>query len=248
MSDLFRFLRNVAITTFLILTGLTIVSHCARAESLDPARTVVISSVIARGNILALADSMEQMVARSKEPISIVINSPGGDVITGFAFINYMESLRAKGIRLDCYVPMMAASMAFQIFLHCDERTALSKAFLLWHGVRVQVGGGFGNGQVITADSAQKLATDLAALDHVIFGELLHALDMDMKDIAYHFNAETLHVASNLKELAPKFLDTPDYVPGLLEALTNPKIPHSNDAMDLEFSPGEITYIKGNNK
>lgn len=232
-----------------ILLVLFLLSGSAFAQSLDLKRTVVINSVIQKGNILTLTTDMEKMAAADRvAPINIVINSPGGDVVTGFAFINYMESLKQKGVTLNCYVPSMAASMAFQIYLHCDNRYALNKSFLLWHGVRVQIGGGlFGGGQTMTAKSTQLLATDLKAVDAVIIAELKEALNLDLKTIMYHFDAETLHIGSNLSAMDPAFVTTSDAIPGLLEALDDPKCPGVRDSEmgQLEFEPGEIVYIKG---
>ena len=229
-----------------LITATMLLFSCqGRAQSLDTKRTVVINTVISRGNVLKLSNDIDKMVTASKAPIHIVINSPGGDVITGFMFINYMESIKAKGVEFHCYVPGIAASMAFQILIHCDKRYALSKAFLLWHGVRVQLGGGmFTSGVIVTAKSAISLANDLMALDSVIIKELLESLSIEQSLVMYHFDNETLHVASNLAQLAPNFITTKDTITGLLETLKSKTLPSAAGEPEGEFNPGEIIYIK----
>lgn len=209
-------------------------------------RTVVLNSVVSRGNILALADAMDKLASKSDDPVDFIVNSPGGDVITGFLFINRMDALRAKGVAIRCWVPEMAASMAFQILLHCDERYALSKSFLLWHRVRISLGGGlFGGGTVMTAPLARAMATDLQAFDDIITEELNQKLGMPTADIAFHFENETLHVGSNLQRLAPDFLKTYAVIPGLLELLEAQDVPRVDAGLGdiLGFRPGEIVYM-----
>jgi ATP-dependent protease ClpP protease subunit len=210
------------------------------------ARTVVLNSVIARGNVFPLADAMDKLAAKSKEPIDFIVNSPGGDVITGFLFINRMEALRAKGVTIRCWIPEVAASMAFQILLHCDERYSLSKAFLLWHRVRVSLGGGmFSSGYQMTAPLARAMATDLQSFDDIITEELNKTLDMPAADISFHFENETLHVGSNLERLAPNFIETYDTIPGLFKLLDANDVPRVDAGPGdvLGFQPGEIVYV-----
>lgn len=231
------------------LVLLTAAQKTPTVQPLAPGRTVVINTVINRGNIMTLVPVMDQMAIKSKEPIHLIINSPGGDVVTGFMFINAMEAIRAKGIEIHCYVPQVAASMGFQIFLHCDKRIALSKSFLLWHGGRVQVGG-MGSAPM-TEQSADQLAKDLALLNKVIIEDL--KANMNLKDsvLMYHYYAETLHVASNLAELDPGFLTVEDAVPGLLDALNSTKIPHVGTGLTediVEFEPGQLIHIKSESK
>lgn len=209
-------------------------------------RTVVLNSVIARGNINQLADAMDKLAAKSKNPIDFVVNSPGGDVLTGFLFISRLDAVRAKGVKVRCWVPQMAASMAFQILLHCDERYALSKSFLLWHRVRISLGGGlFSGGTVVTAPLAKTMAADLQAFDDIISDELNDTLGMSEADVAYHFENETLHVGSNLQGLAPKFIKTYPVITGLLELLEAKDVPRVDDGAGglLGFQPGEIVYV-----
>lgn len=244
------FIRTVIVLSLMVVTTLWGVSTCIHAAELDTSKRVaVINTVIMRGNILAQGDAMLKMARESSDPIHLVVNSPGGDVITGFMFINQMEAVRSKGVRIKCYVPQIAASMAFQILLHCDERTALSKAFLLWHGVRIQMGGGFmTQGATVTAGSARQLAADMELLDEVILRELDATLGLSEEDVRYHFSVETLHVAENLHALTPSFLKIADAIPGLLELITTEAGAGDDGTGGGLFREGEIIYIRSLHK
>lgn len=235
------------ITLASVVCGIT-VSIPAMAASkppvLDPTRTVVIEGAIGKGNVLQLIGPMLGMAAADRtRPVDIVISSPGGDIVTGFMFLNGMEQVRAEGVRLRCFVPTMAASMAFQILLHCDERYTLDHSFLLWHGVRIMAD------WPITAAGAADLARSLAKSDEVIVSELLGTLGryMSAQDIMYHFGQETLHVGEQLALMAPGFIVSYKSIPGLMEVMLNPQVLHAakiklKTDLDSEYE----TSISGN--
>lgn len=236
------------------LTALTMLTSCIAGYAgnipeelvINKARALVIEGVIARGNVLPLGARMIEMSHdQSGQPIDLVISSPGGDVLTGFIFLNIMEQVKANGTEIRCFVPTMAASMAFQILVHCSERHVLDRAFLLWHRVRVSLGGGlFSNGVIMTAPLAHDLMVDLAATDRVIFAELEEAIDMPLKELRYHFEHETMHVGRNLGDSCPDFITSHKSIPGLLELMLDKKVPR-NQAVDSRnaFQPGTIVYI-----
>lgn len=210
----------------------------AASISLNKERAVAIEGPIGGGNILHLAPKMLSLAGDGTgEPIDLVISSPGGKIVTGFLFINLMESIKARGTVIRCFVPTIAASMAFQILIHCDERYALSKSFLLWHRVRV-----VGGSAPITAPLAALLAQDLERADRIILNEVLESMDDVSPDtLLGHFNNETLHFASDLAVLSPKFLTVLEAVPDLLEFLVT--TPRTGPVGRLR--QGDIIYQKG---
>jgi ATP-dependent protease ClpP protease subunit len=214
--------------------------------AIDPARTVAVVGPIVEGNILPLGNLLLSWATKDPQtPASIILNSPGGEVTTGFMFVNQMEMAKSLGLTINCYVPGMAASMAFTILTHCSNRFALNHAFLLWHRVRVQVGGGlFSSGEVFTAPIADALARDLARLDALILAETLDAVDMPAYKVRYHFEHETLHVATQLADESPGFITASDNIPGLTAALFNKKIPGptKKESQDM-LKSGQIVYI-----
>lgn len=236
ISKLIRALSAVSVT--MILTA----ADTHAEVSVNPENAVVIDGVISRGNIDPVAEALLAMAAEGRESADLIINSPGGEVVTGFMFINKLEAAKEQGLRIRCFVPEVAASMAFSILTHCDERYALSRSFLLWHRARVQLGGFFG--AAMTGPELLRAGRDLESMDNIILTEVLKSVDMSESDIRYHFEAETLHVARNLHSLAPKFVTVYKYIPGLYEALANQKLPRtkSNEIL-FEFQQGELIYI-----
>jgi len=71
--------------------------------------------------------------------IRILINSPGGSVMTGNMFIQAMEVAKERGSRIDCVVTNLAASMAMHYLAHCDKRYVLKGGYLLFHEPRVGI-------------------------------------------------------------------------------------------------------------
>lgn len=228
-------MRNLATTLVFII----LFFRCSAfaGPEVHPENTIVIKGVIAGGNL----DKLARTLMKAEDYVDIVIDSPGGSVETGSRFINYMEAARRRGVTLNCFVPNLAASMAFGILVHCDNRYALSEAFLLWHRARVMLGGM--GGSAMTAPQLMMVGRDLEALDDAILRETTAALGMDPELVKYHFESETLHLGSNLERLAPSFITVVPSIPGLLEALHNDKLPHSEKPNPFGFLFGEIIYI-----
>lgn len=238
----------------LLVVGWTIVLFFgmqARAAGSSPPtfnldRGVAIDSVIGRNNLGRVNDALINLSNSGTEPIDIAINSPGGSVVSGFLFVNTLEAIRAKGIRLRCFVNGIAASMAFQILTHCDERYSLSRSFLLWHRVRTSLQG------PITAPLAELLVSDLQSIDDVIIRELKESVGkggMDDEVLLKHFERETLHIGENLARSVPGFMQSYASLPNLIEAFTDKRVVRSSEASGLfglgDFAPGEIVYIYG---
>ncbi len=239
----------------ILLMLAAMVSAACTAEAspkLNRERAAMISGVIQGTGLTSVGEALDKYASESSKPIDLIINSPGGSIVPGFFFINKMEDLRAQGIKFNCFVPEVAASMAFQILLHlhCDERYVLDRSFLLWHRVRVYVGGMFG--APMTAPQAEYLATSLQAVDDVILSELKDVLGRDLSgaQINYHFENETLHVGQNLGRMAPRAFQSVKQVDGLYEAIQDEKLPRSGTPRDPEdiYVPeqGTIVYISSN--
>lgn len=228
------------LSRFLLALSLTLCTLSARAEdvpALSPDRALVIEGIIMGNNLEVLGQKMLFTYAeKSTDPVDIVINSPGGDIVSGRVFISYMERTKEKGVTIRCYVPTLAASMAFSILTHCNERYTLDTSFLLWHRARSTIPGG-----AISGPEAAVVARDLYTLDNEILRELHNTLHMAPKDVTYHFNHETLHTGLNLSLLAPRFITSVASVDGLLETLANKKVPRNFQPPPFFF--GQYVYI-----
>lgn len=195
----------------LLITSLLLTSCTALAGGLvvDEGRKIEIYEVVRAPSILDYANRVFELAAESSDPIYVVINSPGGSVFAGLQFISALDQVRSQGVEVRCVVPGMAASMAFQILIHCDKRYALRYSLLLWHPVRVA---GF---MVITPDTALALYTDMAAIEALMVPELITALGMPESEFYYHYRQETMWTAASLALAAPKFLEIVDNVQGI---------------------------------
>lgn len=187
---------------FLLLLLSMMLSKAAWAApiKLDPKRTITVSGAITPMSASFMAQSLAAMEKDKTKPVDIIFDSPGGDLLFGYLVVDRMESLRQQGIELRCFVRSIAASMAFQMLLHCDKRYATPHAVLLWHPVRV-----FWMGP-LTADFAKIIATQLDAANEVVMDDLKKYLSkMDEATLLWHYNQETLHHAKILDRLLPGF-------------------------------------------
>lgn len=76
--------------------------------------------------------------------IEIQINSPGGDIVEGFALIDFLDDLRAKGHTINIVALGMAASMAGVILQSGSTRIMGKNALLLIHEAAFGAAGSFG--------------------------------------------------------------------------------------------------------
>lgn len=77
-------------------------------------------------------------------PIEIQINSPGGDIVEGFALIDFLDDLRAKDHTVNIVALGMAASMAGVILQSGTTRIMGKNALLLIHEASFGTAGSFG--------------------------------------------------------------------------------------------------------
>lgn len=90
-------------------------------------------------NLVAAAELLVQAPAY----VHFRIDSPGGSVRIGLAFIERMREAQANGTVIACTIDGMAASMAAVIFERCDVRMMKRDAALMFH--TVSIGGAEGN-------------------------------------------------------------------------------------------------------
>ncbi len=114
-------------TIFLIFC---LISFRAVATPLEPSKTVTLQGEIGRSAI-PFSKLLVDVADKSDGSINMIINSPGGSIIAGNFIINSMEYVKGRGVKINCFVADIAASMAYSILLHCSERTALSHSMLL---------------------------------------------------------------------------------------------------------------------
>lgn len=82
-----------------------------------------------------LCAKLEYLGALSKDPITLILNTPGGYVYNGLLIYNTMKRLVASGIELTCEVRGMAASMGAIILQAASKRVASNDTRFLIHEV-----------------------------------------------------------------------------------------------------------------
>ncbi len=147
-------------------------------------------------NAFALATYVD---ARSLagEDIYLVITSPGGDVFTGSIAISAMETAKHRGSKINCIVPVLAASMAMHYFNHCDRRYAFPEAFLLFHEAKGQAGP--------TQRQMAHAAEQMGILTRLLEQDLIDNLGTTKEQFTWHNVNETLWTSYEFIQAFPKW-------------------------------------------
>lgn len=77
----------------------------------------------------------DAMLGHSVDPITIIINSPGGEVVSGLDIVSQIRSLQRAGVEVRGHVMGDAASMGAVILAACSVRSMTSLSRLMWHGI-----------------------------------------------------------------------------------------------------------------
>lgn len=171
--------------------------------------------------------------------IDLIINSPGGSVVDGTLFINYMEQIKDSGVSIRCFTSHLVASMAFSVFAHCSERFALRGAYLLWHRASL-----FLEFARLNLPILMKLMVGLAKTDQYLINDLAPRIGMEQGQFMQYLEMEFLHHADQLAEEVPKFMTVYDSIPGLLQLVGEKSPIPTNVTRDISlFSPGSIIYV-----
>lgn len=221
----------------LLVSFFALASTAPAAPAIPLDKVAVIDQPIFQNNL----EPISQFISKADKEVHLIINSPGGSVGDGFSLLNRMDAAKKRGVKIHCYVPEIAASMAFQILLHCDTRYALPRAGLLWHRVSVQVRNASVNALVAT-----DLVRELLSVDRLIIEDLKQNVNAPVGVIVYHLNHETMHLAQDLNTLAPGFFEEiPPVIENLYEAMDSTKVVRQSSPMDFlkRLFGGGIFYI-----
>lgn len=209
-------IRNFFHFVMLVLLGWLVfgivaekVGYGAPAPRFDRSRTLFLTGGVGY-NAIELATEIDKLSASSKEPIYMVINSPGGSIDTGLVMLNAMTTAKSRGVKFTCVTPIMAASMAFAVYAHCDVRYAFRFSYLLWHEATVRA--------EATALQLADILAELVAFETPLKNDLIDALvnaGMTRLDALAYYKKGTLWLAADLAKGAPKFLTIVADVHGL---------------------------------
>lgn len=104
-------------------------------KELRKQRTIILSGEIDTGSAHEFIEDIHILVNTNKEPINIIITSPGGSAFAGFAIIRAIRYAKRHGVKVVGSVYGQAMSMAFFILQCCDERVMGELCVLMAHGV-----------------------------------------------------------------------------------------------------------------
>ncbi len=159
-------------------------------------RTITVTGII-ETTTLRHTRVMVALAKISKDPITLVIDSPGGSAIVMEHFVDVMEGIKAAGVPIDCVVPTMAASAAFSILAHCSKRYATANAKLLFHPGSVSM-----MMATLNEESTEMLRSALNAINKRIRADLQRSLKMDQREFDVAWKEERLWTATELKAAA----------------------------------------------
>jgi ATP-dependent protease ClpP protease subunit len=226
----------------MLLLGLVIASPAlAKAEvpTVNPKRSVFIAGPIGGGNIIPLGDHLLKLSQASKEPVDVIINSPGGEVRTGDLFLEYIKVVKARGVKVRCYVIGMAASLAFTIYMQCDERHALESSVLMFHGARIFLGL-----MPVTEQIASEITTALGHINKKLLKQIHQSFKgtLTTDQVTRAFLDEHMWESQELSAATKgQFLKVHEHIPGLLETAGLKDTP-VNGQMN-QFVPGQLIHI-----
>lgn len=143
-------------------------------------------------SILTQAKELRQMAIKSKKPVFVFLNSPGGIVNAGEVFIDAVVAARSRGTPVVCVSATLAASMAFNILPFCSARYALPNTQLLFHPARIISRYGF------TYKQLRYFQGELEDIESKFQPILQNMMGIDDDEFSMHYYAETLWEAHRL--------------------------------------------------
>lgn len=174
----------------------------------DTSRLIYVRGDIGE-NSFSIANKIEQFSSSSTSPIHLLIASSGGSVTLGNQVLSAMNLAHSRGVKLVCYVPVLAASMAFQIFSQCDQRYALRNALLLWHPMKSQIS------KAMNKEDMLYESQRLRAWEIPFVKDLIAALKIKPSVFFYHRRKETLWMAFEFEKISPGFVTVVDDIKGV---------------------------------
>jgi ATP-dependent protease ClpP protease subunit len=201
---------------------------------LDPNRTVAIDAPIMPNSLGGINDALLTMAAKSKAPVNVILDTPGGSVYEGYKFLRHLKQLKADGIKVRCIVSGNAMSMGMMILLECSERYAVEGALVMWHFPRAGVQG--------SADELLKAAIEIKELELKGLARLKEVLPLTPEEVEERYYAEKIQEADTLhKETMGKFfVAVPEAIPGLLQVLKHPAVVHPKTMSLLDLLRGAL--------
>jgi ATP-dependent Clp endopeptidase proteolytic subunit ClpP len=105
-----------------------------RREAVYDRREVFFNEAVDEDSVEDAIEMLRDYQAESDEPITIFLNSPGGDVFDGLLLFDYVRELRAEsGIEVTTRVKGLAASMGSVLAQAGDHRIVSANSWYMIH-------------------------------------------------------------------------------------------------------------------
>ena len=202
-------LKSLFLVLFTFFASSVFATEKYTTVEVDPLRVVSIKGEIGM-NSIKIAGNIEKLADGLGGPINLVITSGGGSVAMGSQILSAVTLAKSRGHEIRCYVPIIAASMAFQVFVHCDKRYALKHTLLLWHPMKTSI-------RSATADMLLYEGKRLQNWERPFILDLLKSLKIPYKTFQYHRQNETMWMAYEFNRLSPGFLTVVDDIKGVTD-------------------------------
>lgn len=98
--------------------------------NIDESRMLVLKGEVGEETTTPLIKKITELDEENNKPIYLIINSPGGSVVDGFALANAMDSAKSSII---CAVDTEAYSMAAILVTFCDQAYIHRFATMMFH-------------------------------------------------------------------------------------------------------------------
>lgn len=224
--------RSILAAMFFLFSNAGVAAPEARPGGIlkvNPDRLVEVIDVIRRSTFQE-AQKINDLSAKSREPIYVLLNSPGGYVYAGTTLIDSIRMAQSRGVKVVCFSGALAASMAFNALLYCNERYALPHTKLLFHPVRI-------DGATVTLNNLPEIEHGLRTVEEKLQPLMIRTMGVTPKWFNFHYKAETLWDAEQLaKETRPGWLTIVKRIDGADKNLFTIE---KRDLMMLFFGEGE---------
>ena len=190
-----KLILSIIVTNILVFQNLS-----ARTIVVKKDRTIKIDGVIY--NLQKQSKSIIEWTKKNKDPIFVIINSTGGSVIDGITFMQAIDRVKARGVKVYCIVTGMAMSMATHILSACNYRYAMPTSLVMWHPMAVNA-----SSLKLTIKTTGHLNKQMKLLSTYLDKRLKAALNISEKKYREFEEGEYIVFAYDLKtKIAPKFL------------------------------------------
>ena len=193
------------ILSFIVTSTLVSLTSFAEAPKkkflrLDPNRTINISGPIK--NLSKHSKRMLKLSENNKKSIYVIIDSYGGNVLGGVEFIQSIDRVRSRGIRVKCVVTGASMSMATHILAACSHRYALPTSLIMWHPMAISVA--FAR---LTEVNTEQMNQQLQLMSRYLDLRLRSALGISESKYRKYEKGEYIMFAADIKKrVAPDFL------------------------------------------